>query len=664
MRTTPLAALRLASVALLALVYPLAAQNPQFVDGNSGTDFRWSPVVKASAAALAAGEVTLLLDWQDAGNHYALTLKGDRAQFQRVQAGKATPLGVSSALYRGSDDGVLRLSIHRSEWGLAAYCNRVLCARAEDRALAPGKCGWQVKGDGLSVEPGTLQTVEELFFSDDFMRTDDQLGGWEATVGKWENNQQGSKVSRSANAFSFRSKGGEPCIAVHGNPFDHDYVVQAAVRSDNAGALGLVVGYQDEKNYYLMKWTAAANEDGGTCRLQRMFDGKLVDLTPPIPGGYLPDVWYKLQLSLAGGWVYGWIDDVPLFEVAAQAFGEGRIGLYSGPAAGEQASDATAGALFDDVVQRSWPLFTDDFAQPSSGRWTAEGAAWDIKTGNGAAGVANAPASGRLWCGADNWEGVTFDADVQYGGGAVGLAAGRSGASPGYVATLTADRTAISRLGDKQPLASVAKGLTTGAWHHLSFSAEGGLLRLSVDGDERLEALVGGEAAGRCALVAEGAVNAQFTNVRARFRPTFYALPPTLPAEFVQDRYMTAWASPGAAWVQVEGSPARWHKGFFYGDRKVHFEVPGLGKQAGRVVVALGANDTKALDGYRLQLTLTAGQKTIALALMLGDKAVAQGQAKCEGDSAEVNFELTGHYIQAIVDGTTALTYRIPEVTP
>lgn len=662
MRTTPLAALRLALGIQVVLALPLAAQSPAFVDGSPGSDYRWTPVVKATPAALAAGEVDLLIDWQDANSHYRLALTKDRAQFQRVVGGKTQAIGVGGALRRIGDEPALRFSIHRTDWGLAAYCNRVLCARAEDRTIPPGKAGWLTKGADLSVEPGALQTVEELFFSDDFMRTDDQLGGWEAAIGKWENNQQGSKVSRSANAFSFRSKGGEPCVAVHGNAFDHDYVVQAAARSDNAGAMGLVVGFQDEKNYYRMRWTAAANEDGGTCRLQRIFDGQTVDLTPPISGGYLPDVWYKLQLSLAGGWVYGWIDDVPLFEVAAQAFGEGKIGVYSAPAAGEQATDAVAGALFDDVVQRSWPLFSDDFSQPSGARWTPDGPAWETRPLAGS-GVAVAPASGRLWCGADNWEGVTFDADVNYSGGAVGLAAGKAGDQPGYAAIVSAERTVITRIGDQQPLATLAKGMTTGAWHHLSFSADAGLLRLSVDGDERLEALVPGTAVGRCGLVAEGAAGAQFTNVRARFRPTSYNLPPTLPAEFVQDRYMTTWASPGAAWVQVEGSPARWHKGFFYGDRRVHFEVPGLGKQAGKVTVALGANDTKTLDGYRLVLTLTRDQKVIALALMLGDKTVAEGKAKCEGDSAEVNFELTGHYIQATIDGTTALTYRIPEVT-
>jgi hypothetical protein len=658
-------------LALLGLPAPrLWAQDaaPHLVGAAGDVNYRVGGTLVAPAAALAAGEVDLLFDYADAKNTYVLRLKGEQAQFLRLKDGHAETLGMGGTLRRGAAGDKLPFSLQRRDWEMLFLCNGVVCARAEDRVLPSGKVGWSASGAGLGVEGMTPpQPVEELFFSDDFMRGDDSLGGWKLVQGKWGITQQGSRASRSAKAFTFHSQGGGPCLAVHGNVWDCDYSAQCAVRCDNNGAVGLVVGYQDERDYYRLRWTAAGAEDGGTFRLQRVLDGQVTDLMPPIPGGFQPRVWYKLQLSMSGGWVYGWLDDTPMFEVATSTFGEGKLGLCSEPGKGEEPD--SAGAVFDAVVERGFPLLVDDFTRPASGRWTAVGGDWQprygavLPTGGG---FVAAPASGLYAVGADDWQNATFEADVSYTGGSVGLVTCRQANGDLYAAGVSPQGCILARLdhGVAKPLAGTQKGVPTGDWHRVSLAAEDGLLRLSVDGEERLEAFDDALPQGGCGLFTDKAQGARFTNVRARFRPDSYSLPPMLPAEFVSDRYMASWASPGAAWIQVEGQPSRWHKGFFYGDRRVHFTIPGLGKQQGKVTLALGAADTTAVSGYQLVIALTKDKKDIGLTLRDGDKVLDQVTVPGEGDAPEVAFELRGRFVLVEVGGKTVLHHALPEEKP
>ena len=321
-------------VAVVAVVWSAATAwglTVQMADDTVGENYRLGVVATAPAAALAAGELRLILDRSDEQHYYYLRLKGDQAQFFRVEDGRVTPIGTRGRIRRGSPAERLALVVHRQDWSLVLVCNQVVCVRAEDRSLPPGAVGRGVEGKGLSFGAFTVQPTEDIYFSDDFMRSDEQTGAWNPLLGKWQNNQQGSKSSRSANAFSYRAVGDGPSLAVAGFPFWSDYAAQAAVRCDGTGAVGLAVGVQDAHNYFLLRWTAARSADGGTCRLQRVFQDRVTDLTPPVPGGFAERGWYKLQLALAGGHLFAWIDDTPVLEAAVEGFGEGLVGLYEEP---------------------------------------------------------------------------------------------------------------------------------------------------------------------------------------------------------------------------------------------------------------------------------------------------------------------------------------------
>ncbi|NUQ00773.1 MAG: hypothetical protein HUU35_13060, partial [Armatimonadetes bacterium] len=466
-----------------------------------------------------------------------------------------------------------------------------------------------------------------------------------------ENNQQGSKTTRSANAFSFRSVGEEPSLAVTGYPFWTDYVAQAAVRCDGSGAVGLAVGVQGAGDHYRLRWTSSRHPDGGTCRLQRVFGGQVTDLGQALPGGFREQVWYKLQLALSGGRLLAWIDERPLFAVAVQSFGEGQVGLWTEPGALD--TEQTGGALFDDVVVRSWALFADDFERPGLERWKTAGAPWEAADGSVAAG-----GESRLLARA-SWPDATLDV-VLAGSSPAGLVLRDSDAGR-YLLRAAPSRLAILRQdGSRETVLDEAPAPSPAESRRLSFSYDRGLLRAAVDHEPLLEAFDLSLPPGQAGLWSSGP-GSHFSRIQASFEPATWALPPTLPADFVNDQYMVSWASPGAAWIEVAGSPAKWHKGFFYGDRKMSFRLPGYGQQAGKVQLILGAGATAIEQAWRLELSLPAEGRQLVARLFHGPEAVAEARTEVSSDEPELTFELRGHHILLQVDGESVLHYGVRE---
>ncbi len=645
-------------VAVAAWLVGPAAAEIRLADEPPGEAYRLGAVAVAPRAALAAGALALLCDYRDERTYYRLRIHDELARFERVEQGAVTPLGVAGTIHRVAPAERLELAVYRDRYGLKALCNKVVCARAEDERLPAGAVGWAVEGTGLSLDEFEVQPVEDIYFSDDFMRTGEELGEWSALQGQWENNQQGSKSSRSANAFSFRCAGAGESLAAAGYPFWTDYAAQVAVRCDGTGAVGLAVGVADAGHYLRLRWTSRRNSDGGTCRLQRVFDGQVTDLTPPLPGGFREQVWYKLQMTIAGGRLLAWIDDAPVFDVAVQTGEEGQVGLWCEPGAGD---GAEGGGLFDDLLVRSWPMFVDDFRESSDRRWEALGR-WAL--GSGPDGAATAEGPGRLVTGSTAWTDLSLSADCRLGDVAAGLAVHVAG-DDGYLFRCRADGVELvaRQAGRETVLDRRAMTITTSDQHRLGLDWDHGLLTARLDEVRVLEGFDLGLPAGRCALLSDGA-QATFDRVRVSFRPVFYRLPPTLPADFVTDQYMTNWASPSAAWVQVEGSPARWHKGCFYGDRRIAFTVPGVGQQEGSIRLVLGAGTTAAADAFQLELALTRQAPPLRLTLTRGDQVLARVEPEVTESQPPMMLELRGRFILVWLSGRNVLRYALPEDRP
>jgi hypothetical protein len=277
--------------------------------------------------------------------------------------------------------------------------------------------------------------------------------------------------------------------------------------------------------------------------------------------------------------------------------------------------------------------------------------------------MAEPAGDGLLVTATDDFGDLTAEADVRVTSGIVGLVVHLDDAGAGYALACSPTGSAIveSTAAGPKFLATSDIGLQPDTWHHLSLSWDHGLLRARLDGEPLLDAFDLGHPSGRVGLKAEQAAGAAFDNVMVKLRPTSYDLPPQVPADFASDEYMTNWAAPGAAWIEVAGSPARWHKGFFFGDRQVSFTLPGFGQQTGTAELVLGASEAGHPDrAYRLRLTLNQG-KALALALLLGAETVAEAASEVTSDEPELVFEVRSRFVLVWIDGQNALRYEIPE---
>jgi len=633
----------------------------QFLEGETDEAYNVEGVWIASSEALAQGEARVVFDYADAEDYYYVKLTQERARIGRVQGGAETELGVSEPLHRFEPPEQLRFTLQRRPWKIVFFCNDVLAAEAEDRAFPPGRVGFGATGEGITLEDSWVQVVEEPYFTDDFMRTE-EAGAWEEIDGKWRNNAQGRDVERSANAFSYRAEARETALAVAGHPFWSDYLYEAAVRCDAPGAVGLVFHYRDAQNYLLFRWSSAQHEDGGVKQLVRVFRGTRTELAR-LPGGFAPEVWYKLRVAGTTGRVFAWIDDTPLLDVNELTFGQGRIGLYAEQTMAARRSQ-DRGALFDDVLVKAWPLFTEDFDRERPGRWRPTGGTWQVETGEGWCETTSADRAFFL-TGPGTWTNYTYTARVRAERGAVGLAFHVQDERNGYLFRWTGPGGAGTQQlvkmadGGETVLAEQPGGYEPGTWQHVTVQTDGGYLSARANGAPVLDAVDFQWPRGGLGFFAAEAAGARFDDVFVSFYPVSEPPVPTIPPIFQNDPYMTAWANPQGAWVPgPDGS--QWHKGYFFGDQALEFRLPGVGAVTGGVTLVLGAEREDMESGYALALGLTAKSRTVQLTLRRRGAVLAEQNYDLPGDAtaAQVRFERRGRFLLVWIAGQPALTAR------
>jgi len=645
----------------------VAAPTYHLLEAPPGVTYDVSLTCAAQPEALAKGEVRLLFDYQDAQNYAYLRLHRERASFMRVREGREEPIGVAGRLQRFEPPEELRLVLQRRAWLVRLLCNGVLVAQAEWPAPAEGRVGFSIDGSGLVLSEPTVQPVEEVFFADDFMRTGGEFGAWEVVVGEWRNNRHNTfsaGTQHSANAFSFKAlpypTPGErqgKALAVAGYPFWSDYLAEVSACCRGTGAAGLVVNYQDEDNYLLFRWSSADHPDGGRKQLIRRFRGKETVLVE-LPGGMKVETWYKLRAAVSGGWVLLWADDVPLCEVPEPTLGRGLVGLYAeappegkervreatrwglGSSAGPR-SASSRGVLFDDVQVRSWPVFVEDFARPSRGRWEVAAGRWNLTAGSGWAKPETSQAV--LVGGQPTWADYTVSVDLRAGRGTVGLAVHWCGAQDFYLFRWTEKaRQLVKVRGGKERVLAERPGRRPRTWQRVVFHVQRGRLTVSVGGEECLRAWDYDLPQGRIALWAEKAPEAAFDNLLVTFSPVLTPPKPTVPPAFARDPYMTTWATPRGDWTPAPRELGTLlHKGYFFGDRSVVFTLPEVGRRDGQVTVGLHPSAEALTEGYTLTVVTEAGSRAVQFFLRQGERTLAAGACELPtgAQAAQFRFE-------------------------
>lgn len=136
-------------------------------------------------------------------------------------------------------------------------------------------------------------------------------------------------------------------LIVAGYDFWTDYHFRAAVRTQGAGAVGMVFAYLGPRDYHVFRWLGADRAPNrlGEWRLERVRGGDRT-LLAAREGGFYPDDFFALAVAIEGDELGKlkatcYVDSAAVLSAADDALVPGRIGLWA---------EAPGVACFDDVV--------------------------------------------------------------------------------------------------------------------------------------------------------------------------------------------------------------------------------------------------------------------------------------------------------------------------
>jgi hypothetical protein len=677
----------LAAAALLVACggVALAQQSPLIIGGAKFTlveeveepEFDLLAEVDLSSAR-PQDEAVFVFDVSDAGRH-ALHVSREKVFFTRATAQGSESIGLQGAA-PGLAEGPVQVCLARRAWKMTATVNGSVVARAWDDLPFGGLVGYAGSSESVRLADVTYQPVGEIQFEDNFMRTADTTGEWEAVSGQWVNEetievrgdarQEGQVDFKSVNAFSFKAAGQEPAIATAGYWFWDDYAYSVSVKSER-GVMGLLFRYQDPQNHLLLRVATNKGRPVGEPSLQllRVAGGQAHELAranPPI----LSSQWYRLRVEVVEDAIWAYLDDQFMAQARDATFASGGIGLYA---------EATEGAFFDDVRVREWNVLYDNFASDAPGRWDAVEGQWARRDGSRRSGgqlVKTSDGRGLALAGRLDWSGYIFESDAQaapdgcaglafYGQGPQDYFALRVGgpqSKQGYAGKAQLIKTVR---GQATVLAEAPVALAAGRPAHLQVEADGPYLAGYVDGLRVVETVDQTLTHGKVGLVADGAPEVAFRNAYLRFierRP-----PVIIPHTMVADEEMKRdWASPAESWAPAEGGKTiHWNKGSLFGESAVEVPIGGIGSVAGRLTVFVSEAEGEEAGAYAVSLVASPGTTALQVQITRDGQSLGAGSTSLdEGETACVfRVELNGAYLMAFINDTCVASCRMQQGT-
>ena len=652
---------------------------PDVADGD------WVFTGKLTPADPAALKLTVALLYESkTGDHYELRLAGNQAQFFLVRGGKALALG------RAGDAGevlkagqVAELDIRHEGWSFYLLLAGRLVTSAQDATLQTGGLGYALAGGALDAP--VLQFLGQMAFYDDFKRTTEGSGHWQPVTGTWTEQllrvdplASTTDEEKSVAAVSYDGKIDKGRgVSVNGYWFWSDYALTASVRPLGGGACGIVAYYRDADNYLALRWTphASTAPDGNRLQLVERVGGQERVLADT-PGGFRAGQWYKLGISLSGGWVHAFLDDEEVLSTRNDVFRQGRIGVL------EEGSD---GVKFDDVTLIPWGYFADDFSGHE--RWDAVAGDWNR---DNARYTASGP--GLLVGPALPWPNYAVSADTHLEKGASGLLFSftdpknywllrYSQSGGGAVAELVQMQD-----GEEKVLASAGAPHGPGLAVRLSAEVNNDIVTGRVGDTKLFRVALATAPRCRVGLFSSGAGNwFSFAEAHGIDPPTVahvtkemmndddhwemakwatarspWEIPAPLLVEKMEGQMILDTALPAAGY----GNNMWWTKANYYGDKVVAFKIPSFGIMTGTAKVILDSHPDAAgapVGGYLLTLSAKAGSKALALSLSAGEKALGQASVNVEDAECKIDYSRAGQYLQVRVNDKLVLEATVSD---
>ncbi len=615
-----------------------------------------APDAKSAARAL--------VNCQDERNYYYVHLGQNEVRLGRVEAGLDLRIG-TRARVEINDGEPHDVVIKRRDGLLTVVVDGRLAGRAFDDAFTGGRIGLGRTDESVQFRRVKAQPVEEVFFTDDFMRGEADPGPWRVESGQWRVYSL-SNPSLSSNAFYFvgRAEAGEearPARCFTGPWFWDNYRVEASCRPHSDAGFGLYFCAREPDAWFLLRWRM---RPAPRLEIVRRKDGR-EEVVASSPAGFMPDQWYALRVDVSDGRARAYVDGNLMVSAEDPSMCFGRIGLY--------AEDAERGVDFDDVSVQSRPQFFDDFEQVVVRQWLQLGGRWRWIAGRGEAAsrrfAVSCKGEAKAVTGLESWANYTFSADIgPFGAGEAGLCFHYQDEDNYYVCRW---RRVEGR--EVRELVKVANGASSileqkegparPRQMRVAVKADDGYIQVRVDGELELQAFDTSLRAGKVGLYARGCPLAWFDNARVDFHAPAEPLA-SIHQVFSHEASMQIWSGAESDWVRryryFDGvsRTVNWRRADFHGDVAEEVCVRALGDPPNVVGLVVGAPETSARTGYRFEAQRSGPGAAWKLALYQGARLAGETTLAKGRNPYRFRLRRAGPFAAAYVDGRCVLWTR------
>ncbi|MCS7254330.1 MAG: hypothetical protein RMK18_04540 [Armatimonadota bacterium] len=606
--------------------------------------------------------VKVLINYQDERNYAFVKVGTSSVRVGKVEEGLEVELA-SAGLQVATKGKPIDVLVRQRRLWVEVFINgtrRIVLSQLAI-AMQAGHVGYLVASKAAAVSDVSLQPIEEVYFSDDFMRSEGEQSDWQVISGEWKVMASNNPL-RSANAFTYfaRAKGKSgAAISVVGYPFWSDYSIVASVRCMDASSIGLILYWNDPQNYYLFKWTGSSAKSMGRKQLLKCHMGKLTVLFDA-HGGFVPGQWYEVRAEASLNSIRVYIDERKVCEVRDGSLHRGMAGLYTASAFGAYFDDVQVGGASEFAVNFSDESF-DGIVHKLTGVWKfvsikGIGRVCEVETAS--------EGKALLW---ESISSYSVDACVSTEGewgddASLGLCLNYKDEHIYHLARVVfGEFTSVELLrrnsGNEELLAKAPVKLDGKKPFILSASSDDGLLTISVNGEQLIQVFDASITSGMIGLYANSC-KARFHGLRLRVGGQHFNRFNIAHEVFAHEYSMGNWAAAQSDWVEGKVQigngemKALWHRADFWGDLEARARVD---LSAGKTMFLISAAQRDANSGYRLELAKDC--------IRLFRNGVLVKETKLGGSPSPTHIRVrrVGKFILAYLDGTPAFAYEDSE---
>lgn len=303
------------------------------LDAPTGDEYDVLVEVQPSSEADGAEPARITFDYRSP-KHYAVLEVGSEACALSVASSR------KRELWRGPlpmPEGPCTLILKRRPGRLELATPTEVLASVPYRGGKTGRVYLRDAGQGIELSDAVCQPLDRPFFTDDFMRKEDETGPWQPKRGQWHYIDL-DNADYSVNGFTYLGRG-DGALATTGHWFWENYACSAAVQPlDAAASVGIAANYHDGGGYLLFRLMPA-----GRAELVRIVATE-EEVLASAPARVAPKQWYRPGLRVGHGTVEAFVDGEPVLKCHDPSAGCGGIALWVDGGR----------AIFDDVAV--WPI--------------------------------------------------------------------------------------------------------------------------------------------------------------------------------------------------------------------------------------------------------------------------------------------------------------------